>query len=163
MPHSDYHTSPSGAGPLGNPLLARRSPLDVRLVALVGIALGTYAGLFTVLLIIGIAEPTPSIASLPTLLQYAGLRGKLSVCAYCALQSVMYILSGVGILRVRRWGWWLLLVSTLLGTAINAVDSAGFVAEGIIGLAMDAGLLTWLVLRSKLYRPLGGGRCVPRT
>jgi hypothetical protein len=122
MRHTESLLSQSQPRSSWGNLLARRMPFDVRIPGFLLITLGVYSAFIEVLLIAGIARPAETLDWLPRLLVRAGLQGRPWISAYCWETAAESVVTGIGILRGRPWGWWLLFIFTITGLVLHAGD-----------------------------------------
>ena len=153
MRHTESLLSQSQPRSSWGNLLARRMPFDVRIPGFLLITLGVYSAFIEVLLIAGIARPAETLDWLPRLLVRAGLKGGAWISAYSWETAAQSVVTGMGILRGRRWGWWLLFIFTITGVVLYAEDLGAYKGRAITGLTLDACLFIWLFFRIRLYRP----------
>jgi len=122
-------------GMYGAPMAPKR-PVGVTILAVLTIifgVIGLLVGILAVILFAAAATMLPA--------QYQGIAGiLLALAALATILSLVAIISGVGLLRLRSWAWWL----TIIVGILNIVFSIGsYVAYPVV---FPYGIVLWIII-----------------
>jgi len=114
-----------------------KRPIGVTILAVLGILFGIIA-LFTGIVLLGagalIATLAPQFAGYATLFVALG--------AVVILIAILAIVASVGLLKLRMWAWWLMIVVSVLQIVSSIVPYA--LAPGLFGVPY--GIVLWLII-----------------
>ena len=132
-------TMPPPMGPPGmyGPPMAPKRPVGVTILAVLTIIFGILGLVGGILLVIVFAAAATMLPA-----AYQGVAGiLLALAALVTILSLVAIISGVGLLRLRSWAWWL----TIIVGILNIVFSIGtYVAYPLGGFPY--GIVLWLII-----------------
>ena len=129
---------PPGAPPgYGPPPMPPKRPIGVTILAVLGILFGIIA-LFGGIVLLGAAALIAAVAP-----QYAGYAGLfVALGAIVLLTGILAIVASVGLLRLRMWAWWLMIIVAVLQIVSGIAQFA--LAPGVFGVPYGAVL--WLII-----------------
>ena len=124
------------------PAAPMKRPVGVTILAVLTILFGVLGLLGGLLLLVGAAL----IATVFP--QYAGVVGLIvAFAAILTLVSIISIVAGVGLLRLRKWAWWL----TIIVSILNIVVSIGTYAVYPVG-GFPFGIILWIIIDLPRHR-----------
>jgi|GEM_PF-285258 len=151
-------TTPPTAAPTPPPMYAQppvqpKRPIGVAILAILTILFGVI-GLVGGLLVLAASGLLATVA--PELAAFAGLI--LLIGILLTVLSLVGIVSGVGLWRLRPWAWWLTMVVGVLSIAFSIGSYVVFPAGGF-----PYGIVLWLIIliylfvvrKSFVARPMG--------
>ena len=122
-------------GMYGAPMAPKR-PVGVTILAVLTIifgVIGLLVGILAVILFAAAATMLPA--------QYQGIAGiLLALAALATILSLVAIISGVGLLRLRSWAWWL----TIIVGILNIVFSIG--SYVVYPVVFPYGIVLWIII-----------------
>jgi len=114
-----------------------KRPIGVTILAVLGILFGIIA-LFGGIVLLGAAALIAAVAP-----QYAGYAGLfVALGAIVLLTGILAIVASVGLLRLRMWAWWLMIIVAVLQIVSGIAQFA--LAPGVFGVPYGAVL--WLII-----------------
>ena len=122
----------------GPPPMPRSRPLGVTILAVLTILIGI--GIFLIgLLVIG-------LSSFVTFFVPAFGIPLILIGVLVLLVGLLMIVSGMGLLRLRMWAWWLAILSFVLGAASSVLSS------NYVTAVIEVLLIVYLILVRKHFR-----------
>jgi hypothetical protein len=93
-----------------------------------------------------------SFLLLPALIQFFVPTGDPSIGVFLGLLAVVQIIAGVGLWRMQKWGWWLVVVTQSLGV-VAALFSliSGLLLNTIVTGVVSGGILYWFIENRQMF------------
>jgi len=132
--------APPPPRPMYSPRMPRRRPFGVTLLGILIILIGLlvlFVGLLLVLIVVAPGSVVP--AEFSALLTVSGLT--LTIAAIVTVVGALWLVAGIGLLRLRTWAWALALIASLLGAV------AGFLTPPVgLGCGTIFGIVVFIYL-----------------
>ena len=129
---------------------ARKSTLDAKIVGWIVLCNAIIALLIGLLLVTGIGHVAGNTKR-SLLFGILNISSDLSHGVYDLFLGLVIVVGGLGLIRGRKYGWWIILVSSLYCILDNYLLQ---VTKGIFpmwGLYILSVITAWLLLRSKVF------------
>jgi len=129
----------------------KKMPLDVRIVAWLGLISAVVAFLFVGLLISGLAH-IPSGHHRPILFGIISLASDLSLGIHTFWVGAGSLICAYGLIRGFKFGWWLTFIFSINGICDSLLIFSDAQVVATISICFSLGIITWLLYRRRLYK-----------
>lgn len=128
----------------------KKMPLDARIVGWLVLTSAFIGFLCVGLLVIGLAH-NPSDYHRPVLFGTVSLTSDLSLGIHTFLSGLVCLISGYGLIKGHKFGWWLTLILSIDNISDSLLIFSDYRITASIGIYISIGIIIWLVWRRGFY------------
>jgi len=128
----------------------RKMPFDARIIGWWLFATAFISFLFGFGLLSGLWH-IPSGYDQTVIFSMVSLTSDLSSGIYSILGGLLCLVAAYGIIRGYKFGWWLMLICSIINISDSTLIFSHHPVTSIIGICIGLGIIIWLVYRRRLY------------
>jgi len=134
--------------------LRHKMPWDVVALGWISCVLGSLSVVLGGILFLALGRGEPSSWEKWILFGTVHVTGRIGFGVWNLIYGILFLIEGWGLLRGRRWAWWLVL-GMCVEYAISVFSHPALLWSVPAAIVINVLFFAWLLFRAKLFRPFG--------